>query len=204
MTSRTSSASPCSSSVDVSVELPQSIRSGPSCDLMRTFRTVSSDKFCCRVEAVRHRTARRLWQEARPDIVGATAKQQIEALALRGDDCFPAGRGPIRRGPLISMENRSLRRRPESRRRARCVRRVCSFSLKNILTVGRSSHGQARANSNSISTSASIRAAGNDILGGRPASAAASASTNVRSLAKRGRFGSFSLVAFGQRRLKVV
>jgi hypothetical protein len=29
----TSSASPCSSSVEVSVELPQSTRSGPSCDL---------------------------------------------------------------------------------------------------------------------------------------------------------------------------
>src|ERR1700722_3750112 len=31
----TLSASPCSSSVDVSVELPERIRSGPSCDLMR-------------------------------------------------------------------------------------------------------------------------------------------------------------------------
>ena len=33
--STTSSASPCSSSVDVSVELPERMRSGPSCDLMR-------------------------------------------------------------------------------------------------------------------------------------------------------------------------
>jgi hypothetical protein len=32
---RTSSAIPCSSSVDVGVELPERIRSEPSCDLMR-------------------------------------------------------------------------------------------------------------------------------------------------------------------------
>src|SRR6266545_4243298 len=55
----------------------------------KTLRTVGSDKFCCRIEAVRHRTARRLWPEARPDIVGATAKQQIEALAMCGHDCLP-------------------------------------------------------------------------------------------------------------------
>src|SRR5712691_3488649 len=63
----------------------------------KTFRTVGSDIFCCRIEAVRNRTARRLWPEARPDIVGATAKQQIEALAMRGDDCVPASGGPIGR-----------------------------------------------------------------------------------------------------------
>src|ERR1035437_9228184 len=100
-TSRTSSASPCSSSVDVSVELPDKdnvwavlrldaanalddVRSKglgrPPC---KTFRTVGSDIFCCRIEAVRHRTARRLWPEARPNIVGATPKQQIEALTIR-------------------------------------------------------------------------------------------------------------------------
>src|SRR5256885_2669042 len=72
----------------------------------KTFRTVGSDKFCCRIEAVRHRTARRLWPVARPDIVGATAKQQIEALALRGDDCVPAsgrsiGRGPVAVGEIV-------------------------------------------------------------------------------------------------------
>src|SRR6266852_6789204 len=74
----------------------------------KTFRTVGSDKFCCRIEAVRHRTARRLWPEARPDIVGATAKQQIEALALRGDDCVPArgrsiGRGPVAVGEIAGI-----------------------------------------------------------------------------------------------------
>jgi hypothetical protein len=42
----------------------------------KTFRTVGNDIFCCRIEAVRNRTARRLWPEARPDIVGATAKQR--------------------------------------------------------------------------------------------------------------------------------
>src|SRR5216683_47501 len=66
----------------------------------KTFRTVGSDIFCCRIDAVRHRAARRLWPEARPDIVGATAKQQIEALAMRGEDCISAGRGPIGRGPV--------------------------------------------------------------------------------------------------------
>src|SRR4029078_9893275 len=49
---------------------------------------------------VRHRTARRLWPEARPDIVGATAKQQIEAIALRGEDCLPASGTAIGRGPV--------------------------------------------------------------------------------------------------------
>src|SRR4029077_8552018 len=65
----------------------------------KTFRTMSSDIFCCRIEAVRHRTARRLRPEARPDIVGATAKQQIEALTIRREDCLPAGGGPPGRGP---------------------------------------------------------------------------------------------------------
>src|SRR2546430_8945248 len=71
---------------------------------LETFRTVGSDKFCCRIEAVRHRTARRLWPEARPDIVGATAKQQIEALALRGGDCVPASGRSIGRGPAAVGE----------------------------------------------------------------------------------------------------
>jgi hypothetical protein len=70
----------------------------------KTFRTVGSDIFCCRIEAVRHRTARRLWPEARPDIVGAMAKQQIEALALRGEDCISANGGPIGRGPVAVGE----------------------------------------------------------------------------------------------------
>src|SRR2546427_5037641 len=66
----------------------------------KTFRTVGSDIFCCCIEAVRHRTARRLWPEARPDIVGATTKQQIEARTLRGEDCIPACGGTIGRGPV--------------------------------------------------------------------------------------------------------
>src|SRR5712691_3102431 len=117
MASRTSSASPCSSSVDVSVELPQRIRSGPSCDLMRRMPSTMSGPrpsngphsrlsgrwvaiYFVPIEAVRHRTARRLWPEARPDLVGATAKQQIEVLALRGHDCLQASGGPIGRGPV--------------------------------------------------------------------------------------------------------
>src|SRR6516162_4698307 len=70
----------------------------------KTFRTVGSDIFRCRIEAVRYRTAGRLWPEARPDIVGATAKQQIEALAMRGHDCLPASGGPIGRGPVAVGE----------------------------------------------------------------------------------------------------
>src|SRR5712691_9232825 len=63
----------------------------------KTFRTVGSDIFRCRIEAVRHRTARRLWPVVGPDIVGAAAKQQIEALAMRGHDCLPASGAPIGR-----------------------------------------------------------------------------------------------------------
>src|SRR6266487_3772391 len=70
----------------------------------KTFRTVGSDIFRCSTETVRYRTARRLWPEARPDIVGATAKQQIEALALRGHDCLPTGGGPIGCGPVAVGE----------------------------------------------------------------------------------------------------
>src|ERR1700719_1529458 len=69
-----------------------------------TFRTVGSDKFSCRIEAVRHLTARRRWPEARPDIVGATAKQEIEAPALRGQDCLPTSGGPIGCGPVAVGE----------------------------------------------------------------------------------------------------
>src|SRR5882672_1953684 len=73
----------------------------PPCE---TFWTVGSDIFSCRIDAVRHRTARRLWPEARPDIVGATAKQQIEPLAMRGEDCISPSRAPIGRGPVAVGE----------------------------------------------------------------------------------------------------
>src|SRR5580658_10704027 len=56
----------------------------------KTFRTVGNDIFSCRIEAVRHRTARCLWPEARPHIVGATTEQQIEAPAMRGEELIPA------------------------------------------------------------------------------------------------------------------
>jgi len=65
-----------------------------------TSRTVSSDIFFCCIEGVRHWTARRLWPEARQDIVGATAKQQIETLAAGGEECIPASGGPIGRIPV--------------------------------------------------------------------------------------------------------
>src|SRR5438105_319539 len=70
----------------------------------KTFRAVGRDILRCRIDAVRHRTARRLWPVARPDIVGATAKQQIEALAMRGEDCISASGGPIGRGPVAVAE----------------------------------------------------------------------------------------------------
>src|SRR5262245_632500 len=73
----------------------------PPCE---TFRTVCSDIFSRRIDAVRHRTARRLWPEARPDIVGATAKQQIKALAMRGEDCISASGSPVGRGPVAVGE----------------------------------------------------------------------------------------------------
>src|SRR6516162_4083716 len=66
----------------------------------KTLRPVGSDIFCCRIEAVRDRTARRLRPEARPEIVGAPAEQQIEALAMRCEDCISASGGPIGRGPV--------------------------------------------------------------------------------------------------------
>src|SRR5262245_38412839 len=66
----------------------------------KTLRTVGSDIFRCRVDAVRHRTARRRRPEARPNVVGAPAQQQIEAFALRGEDCVPAGGGSVGRGPV--------------------------------------------------------------------------------------------------------
>src|SRR5260370_2164300 len=59
----------------------------------KTFRTVGNHIFCCRIEAVRHRTARRFLPEARPHIVGATAKQQTETLALRREDYVSARAG---------------------------------------------------------------------------------------------------------------
>src|SRR6266403_4926710 len=71
---------------------------------MQDFPDGGSDIFCCRTDTVRHRTARRLWPEARPDIVGATAKQQIEAFAMRGEDCISASGGPIGRGPVAVGE----------------------------------------------------------------------------------------------------
>src|ERR1700739_713297 len=70
----------------------------------KTFRTVGSHIFCCRIETVRYRAARRLWPVARPEVVGATAKQQIEAVALRGGDCIPASGSPIGRGPVVVGE----------------------------------------------------------------------------------------------------
>ena len=60
--------------------------------------------FRCLIEAARLRTARRLRPEARPDVVGATAEQQIEALAIRGEDCISASGGPIGRGPVAVGE----------------------------------------------------------------------------------------------------
>src|SRR5262245_38550588 len=70
----------------------------------KTLRTAGSDILSCRIEAVRHRTARRRWPEARPGIVGATAKHQIEDLAMLGQDCVPASGGPIGRGPVAVGE----------------------------------------------------------------------------------------------------
>src|SRR4051794_28439478 len=66
----------------------------------KTLRTVGRDKFCGRIEPIPHRAARRLGPVFRPEIVGATAKQQVEALAVSGEYCIPASGSPIRRGPV--------------------------------------------------------------------------------------------------------
>src|SRR5580700_9876454 len=117
-----SSARPCSSSVDVSVELPERIRSGPSCDLMRRMPSTRfgptpsngpharlsgrwvADVFLRGVEAVSHRTARGLRPEARLAIVGVTAKQQTEALAIHREEDIPASGSPIGRAPIAVGE----------------------------------------------------------------------------------------------------
>ena len=70
----------------------------------QAFRPVGRDIFRRRIEAVRHRTARRLRPEARPDIVGSAAKQQIEALAMRREDCIAPSRTAIGRGPVAVGE----------------------------------------------------------------------------------------------------
>ena len=57
------------------------------------------DIFRGRIQVVRERTARGLRPEARPDIVGASAKQQIEGLAMRREDRFSRGGIAIRQRP---------------------------------------------------------------------------------------------------------
>src|SRR5271169_6919680 len=70
----------------------------------KSFRTVGSDILRCCIDAVRHGTARRLWPEARPAVVGTTAKQQIEALAIRGENRISASGGSIGHGPVAIGE----------------------------------------------------------------------------------------------------
>src|SRR5437868_10559829 len=66
------------------MELPERIRSGPSSDLMRRMPSTMSGP--------------------RPSNGRATAKQQIEPLALRGDNCVPASGRSIGRGPIAVGE----------------------------------------------------------------------------------------------------
>jgi hypothetical protein len=128
-------ASPCSSSIDVSMELLERIRSGPSCDLMRRtpcrypvqgprttpftiFPTVGSNIFCRRIEPIRHRTARRLGPEAQPRILGATARQQSQPLPYAARIAsLPAGSDRARSSRF--SENRRHRRSIGSHRPAK-------------------------------------------------------------------------------------
>jgi hypothetical protein len=87
----------------------------------KTLRAVGGDIFCCRIEAVSQRTARRLWPEARLGIVGATAKQQIIARAVGGDDCVAAGGGSDRARSSRCRGNCRHRRSAGSLRPERCV-----------------------------------------------------------------------------------
>src|SRR5258708_1513149 len=65
----------------------------------KAVRPVGRDIFRGRIQAVRERAARGLRPEARPDIVGASAKQQIEGLAMRREDRFSRGGIAIRQRP---------------------------------------------------------------------------------------------------------
>src|SRR5208282_1199734 len=88
--STTSSARPCSSTVDVSVERAP----------FQAFWPVGHHVFLRGVEAIRHRTARCLRPEARKTIVGAPAQQQIELLAIPRKQHLSASRGAIWRRPV--------------------------------------------------------------------------------------------------------
>ena len=97
--------------------LPERIRSGPSCDLMRRMPAMMSG---ARPSNGPYARLSGLWVATylvaalipsaigllgafgqKPDqIVGATAKRQIEALAILGEDRISASGGPIGRGPV--------------------------------------------------------------------------------------------------------
>src|SRR6266567_482071 len=113
--SMTSSASPCSSSTGVSVELPQTISCGPLFALVRRMPSTMSSP---RSSAGPHSRLFGLWVAtyfvaalmlsaiglfggfrpvAAPDIVNSPAQQQIESLAVSRDDvpsCFRVGMRP--------------------------------------------------------------------------------------------------------------
>src|SRR5262249_38398374 len=61
----------------------------------QTLRPVGRDVLRRGVEAVRHGTARRLRPKARPEIVGAPAKQQIEGFPMHREDCISASGAAI-------------------------------------------------------------------------------------------------------------
>ena len=80
---------------------PQALERAP----FKTFRAAGGDKLCCRIQAVRHWTARRLGPVARPSIVGAAAQQQIEARAMRSEHRLPTSGGSVGRGPVAIGES---------------------------------------------------------------------------------------------------
>lgn len=65
----------------------------------RLSRPVGDDEFLCGVQAVRQRIAFGVRPIAGPDIVGAAAQQQIEGLAVRGEDRLADGWIAMRDGP---------------------------------------------------------------------------------------------------------
>ena len=72
--------------------------------LFKTLRPVGRDVFRRRIYAVRHRTPRGFRPEAAPDIVGSTAKQQIESVALGRDNGFSSSRVVMRHRPSAVLE----------------------------------------------------------------------------------------------------
>src|SRR6185437_1589061 len=66
---------------------------------VKSVGTVGGDEFRRGVEAVGQRTARGLGPETGPDVVGVPTEEEIEGLAMRGEDHLSCGGIAIGAGP---------------------------------------------------------------------------------------------------------